>query len=370
MDGWHVHGEELPAWVGVGNLMVANWVVGCDCCPMDLGAKFCTAPWDLIVVVLTPAVAETHPLYLFMLKLSDLQERTQEEQWDQWGWRREGNTEFIEPEGDLTKRVLEEKTVRRLGVRREGNLFVVLHKAKVTDAIFEERHLRSRGPDNGIRFGSLTLGLATQRQRLENVSVGIVDVRRHVTRTDADALVAFTVLHRVDMLTGFFGTSTLHQFVSDLATRAKAVSWTPMFQSIRSRGESWAHPSFFLFFGCYRNIQVPETPDELPDTVPLGEDIVGELVSLDRMPQWERNDAGSPFVHNIGNIKMRRADWERWFKGCFQTCMWLGTALPGRGSQNKRAKRMRDGGGKAKGGKGFTKGKGKGKDKGKDKGRK
>ena len=57
---------------------------------------------------------------------------------------------------------------------------------------------------------------------------------------------------------------------------------------------------------------------------------------------------------------MNPPDWDRWFDGCFQTCVWIGTATPSRSSQNRQA--IMKGKGKGKGtGKGKGKGKGEGK---------
>ena len=124
-----------------------------------------------------------------------------------------------------------------------------------------------------------------------------------------------------------------------------------MYQPIRSLGESFVHPSFWLFFGYYRQITVPATVTEISDTLWLGLDIWEDMLRLEDMPQWERNDVGSAFVANVGHIKMKPPDWNRWFNGCFQTCLWLGTATPSRSSQMK------------------DRGKGKGKPKGKCKGK-
>ena len=64
---------------------------------------------------------------------------------------------------------------------------------------------------------------------------------------------------------------------------------------------------------------------------------------------------------------MNPVDWDWWFDGCFQTCVWIGTATPSRSSQNRQA--IMKGKGKGKGtGKGKGKGKGKGEGKGKRKG--
>ena len=76
---------------------------------------------------------------------------------------------------------------------------------------------------------------------------------------------------------------------------------------------------------------------------------------------------------------MKQPDWARWFNGCYQTFVWLGTSIPSQSSQEKQLAPDKfkgygncqgKGQGKGKGlGKGKDKGKGKGQDKGKDKGK-
>ena len=120
-------------------------------------------------------------------------------------------------------------------------------------------------------------------------------------------------------------------FVSDLGERSYAMSWTPMFQSVRSRGEELVFPSFLMFFGYYARITVPEEAIESEETDMLGDDIWNEMLRLEDMPAWGRNDQGSAFLQNLGAIIMKKPDWNRWFPCCFQTMVWLGTATQARG---------------------------------------
>ena len=121
--------------------------------------------------------------------------------------------------------------------------------------------------------------------------------------------------------------------------------------SSRLGGNPYVHPSFWLFFGYYRQITVPETDPEVSREGPwLGPDIRRDLIPLEQVPQWKRNDVGSAFLRNVCHIKMKPPDFGRWFDGCFQTCLWLGTATPSLSSQMKGYNRK---------GKGQPKGKGK-----------
>jgi len=187
-------------------------------------------------------------------------------------------------------------------------------------------------------------------------------------------LAAWTVLERIDMLTGFFGSGNnagchllrdnYWDWVAELAIRTCAISFTPLYQALEWMGESFVHPSFWLFFGYYRRITVPANDPEVSDEsgqglaggVPwLGNDMWRDLLPLEQVPQWKRNDVGSAFLRNVGHIKMKPPDFGRWFEGCFQTCLWLGTSTPSVSSQMRGNNRKN---------KGQPKGKGKGKGKG------
>ncbi len=248
--------------------------------------------------------------------------------------------------------VLAEKFVLRIAFETQ-KVFVVLHKAKVTGATYEEKYIRSRGfPVPGIHFGTLYVSMSQSRQRMAGVSVGIVDMRTMVLQSHPDVLVPWVVRDRIALLTGFFGVGDKTKaFVSELAVRTGAISWTPMYQALKFRGKYLVHPSFWLFFGYYRRIAVPENVTAVADTLCLGLDLWEEFIRLEDMPYRKRNDVGSGFLQNVGSIRMKPIDWNRWFNGCFQTCIWLGTSTPSRSSQAKaRAKA-----------KGKPKGKGKGK---------
>ena len=213
--------QPLPASVGLGNLMVATWAVGRECSIEDLARKLCTAPFDFICLVLSSAVAEDGDIMIFLRDLCKAHALA-------------ANAESGRK--DCAQMVLQEKTVHCLGKASWRRVFVVLHKAKVTGAVYDEQYIRSRGPERDMCFGTLRLCLDQRRQRMDGVTVGIIDVRREVDDYDVDALVSWAVLHRLDMLTGFFGNPCMAEFVSDFATRTGAISWTPFFQPIRNVG--------------------------------------------------------------------------------------------------------------------------------------
>jgi hypothetical protein len=201
--------------------------------------------------------------------------------------------------------------------------------------------------------------MVTTRQRMPDVVVGIIDVRIAVTEEDTMALAAWIMRHRIEVLTGFFGNHpSLQYWVRDLAKKTSAVSWTPMYQAVRRDNINWVHPSFYLFFGFYKRIVVPQYIPEMTGEVILQDDIWNDMLPLKDVPDWPRNDVGSSYVKSFGRMTMKTPDWKKWFNGCFQTVLWLGTATPGMGSQERH-----QGKGKGKGEAGKHRGKRKGKGK-------
>ena len=318
--------EPLPASVGHGNLMIATWVLGVGCDGDELGNRLAIAPFDCIVLVLSTAVVDTDCVYTYLRELSDMQ------------WMPHEDRETHMPASMAA--ALAEKTIFRLGEQREDHaMYVALHKAKVMSARYCEMQNRSRGAE-GLQFGTLCLSMDLSRQRMATVTVGIIDVRRKMEAADVEALTQWVVLDRIAMLTGFFGCCPdTHTFVAELAVRTRAVSLTPMYQAVKPAtavAGRWLHPSFFLLYGFFRQITVPEEDVAVvPQAVYLG-DIWDDMLPLSKRPQWNFNQQGSAFVHNLGNVKMKAPDWRRWFNYCFQTCLWLGTATPSKASQLKK----------------------------------
>jgi hypothetical protein len=234
--------------------------------------------------------------------------------------------------------LLQEKTVHALGNAAEGRrAFVALHNVKVTSAAYEERHIRSRGRDFGIHFGTLTLTLNDERHAMRKVRVGVIGVRERIHPDDTAAVAAWVSLHRLEMLTGNFGSKFLYEWVSELAMLSHAVSWAPMSQTVYSRhGVPMAYPCLFLLYGFYKKIKVPKVIATLPANLWLGGDIWHGMIHAAEVPTWDRNDNGSAFALNLGNIKMSMPNWDYWFDNCFQTCIWFGQSAPSIGSQKRQ----------------------------------
>ena len=116
--------QPLAASVGIGNLMMANWVLGDLCDGHEFGHRLAKAPFDCTVVVLSAAVAETSPIYSYLDDLSSMQ----------WLPPREW------PIGDSMADVLKEKTIYRLGENREHSVYVALNRAEIKSAKYEEKN--------------------------------------------------------------------------------------------------------------------------------------------------------------------------------------------------------------------------------------
>ena len=320
--------------------MVATWVVGRRCEPDVLGDKLSKTAYDIVVIAMSTAIADTDPIHEYLCELA-----------------RADSIPYHRSEERVTnvRTVLKQKTVRCIcSTAGKQTIFIALRKATIDRAEYVGRSIRSRGLGYGIRFGTLTLS----RKKLPSVSLGIIDVRSDVSQEDTIALASWAVLEKIHMLTGFFGyTGLTPTFVSDLAMSAGAISWTPMYQSIKdsSGDREYAHPSFFLFFGYCKHISVPPDATAVADTLELGDDIWNEMLPVEYMPAWDNNDAGSAFIENLGHIRMPLPDWRRWFNGCFQNCVLLDTSDPGRVTHATRLDRNRGSPGNC-----ATKGKGNG----------
>ena len=47
-----------------------------------------------------------------------------------------------------------------------------------------------------------------------------------------------------------------------------------------------------------------------------------------RRPEW-------PWTHNMGNVKQKNVDFQRWIPGCMQVVLWIGSARQGAGARAK-----------------------------------
>ena len=322
--------------------MMATWVVGQACDWWEIGEKLRLAPFDCVVLVMSSWVTRGDDIYKYFNDLANGNPR--------------GNSYLTE--------VLNEKAVYHLCRR----IFFALHRAKIQSCLHQAWSIRSRGEkSDGLEFCSLHLRMDNTRQRMEDIKVGILDMRGDVSGSDVDALVEWLVVDRVAILTGFFGKRT-QTAVAELAQRAGAILDQPLFQGAQfwsshsQGGEHWAHPSYFLLFGFYRAVTCTGAFSWVPNNFELGYDITSDMIQYDDIPAWPSNDNGLVFVPNLGHIKMKPADFRRWCQHCFQTCVWLGTATPSKRSQLRVAKASKN---KSKGKAGHRDGGKASKDKGK-----
>jgi hypothetical protein len=352
--------SELPASVGSSNIMIANWAVGRDASPLDLGRILAAAPFDCIVIVLTTAVAENDSVATFLTEL--VNSRPDFEQGT-----------LMHP---FLTGILAEKAVYRMFPKA----YVAIHRAKVKGFTFVESSLPgwSTSTQSGsstqpavaelapvVKFGTLSLHMDQTRQRLDEIRIGIVDMRYGFVSemlfwAKVDAMVEWISSDRVAVLTGHFGHSDA--FVKEVAMKANAISseplaqWLNVFLEYKQEWRTLTFPNYFLCFGYYRTIrQTHEHSAVLPHGWKFGEDLWYE--TRPTLPTWPRNDKGSPFVPNHGAIKMKHVNFDRWVEDVFQTCLWMGTSTPSKSSQEKQ--RCRSRGSSSKGKK--EKGKGKGK---------
>jgi hypothetical protein len=343
--------------------MVSTWVIGRDTLAEDLLNKLPDAPWDIIVVVMGTAVAddENPPAWLLLKQLSTMDMFPED---DPVVERIEDQLDDL----DGSLKVLKNKAIYFLGNThgkhgKPSRVCVILHKAKVSAAYYDEKYIpapqsrsgqsRSTTQMPGVRFGTLHLLLDKTRQKMSHVAVGIIYVEKggecekgkvafknHLS-LNMDSLVAWIIMDKIDLLTGYFGdcSSGTTAAVADLARQSHAISRMPMWQGLQfgmsreSPNGVWTHPTYWLIYGFYKKITTPmDTP--APEHW-FGNDIIDDMVPSAEVPVWLNNDHGSASVGNVGHIKMKPADMERWFDNCIQTCLWLGCSTPSYSVQNK-----------------------------------
>ena len=177
-----------------------------------------------------------------------------------------------------------------------------------------------------------------------------------MTAEQTRALAQWIILHRIVVLTGFFGNPSRARYgqqwrpyrhvddpLFELAMTAGAIGSAPLYQlvdmSVRPDASFWTHPSFFLFFGHYKEIKVPEDiPNFHEGDIDLGGDLERELVKEVQIPEWPAYDIGSAYVPHLHAITMTEVEWSRWFNGCWQTWVRIGKAS----SRAERKERQRE----------------------------
>ena len=126
------------------------------------------------------------------------------------------------------------------------------------------------------------------------------------------------------------------RWVSELAVRTGAIGSCPQYCVIRKCGKRLVHPSFYLFFAHATYVRVEEDLIDVPKDFALGEDVLEDMLPEDSMPRWEKNTHGNANISSLGSITQKDPAFDRWCHETFQTCMWVGTALTGQGSQKRQ----------------------------------
>ena len=328
----------LPCSVVAANFMVANWIIGKDCDEFELSEKLRQAPFDVVVLVLTTAVAGGDNILEWLTRLA----------------------ENSHDDEHSCLAVLEEKIVRNL----HPSVFVALHRAKVEGCEYKTCAFRSGGVSNQVHFGTLRLMMDTTRQSLPSIKLGILDARGPVSTKEVDTLAKWVVADQLAILTGFFPDDPA--VVESLAVRAGAIYFRPLAQGAawwdtwESRWVGMMARNYFLFFGYYKRVAEAYPYASIKVDWELGWDVWRDMVEPNRWPGWEHNDAGSVGVPRLGVIKTKQADLGRWAQNCLQTCVWIGTAIQGSGAQQRYWDRPNRSCGQASKGEGKEKSKSKG----------
>ena len=140
------------------------------------------SPFDCVVITMTSAVAATSKIARFFRELA-----------------RHNNVKG--PDVSIIREIMKEQAVLRLSLR----VYVALHRAKITGCQYFPFAIRSRGPSCTpaiIEFGTLCLDKDVKRQRMENISIGILDVEKQASAYQTEALAEWILMDRIAILTG------------------------------------------------------------------------------------------------------------------------------------------------------------------------
>ena len=202
---------------------------------------------------------------------------------------------------------------------------------------------------------------------MEQLVVGIVDVQDSPPLTDAHTLAQWAVDENVAMVTGWFGCCS-KEFWEVFANLAGAANIAPMYTQITlNNNEVVASPSYYIFFGPNEHQDWSPTATAVADTWKVERIGYAHFVKEDAIPLWYSAigfNKVNRTVPNLGKIKMKEAVFDRWFDGCFQTVLWIGSATSShrhREKHNDKKGTSKGKGAKGKCGKGQDRSRGKGK---------
>ena len=142
--------------------MIANWAIGQDAGPAKVAQTMKVVPFGVVIITLSTAVAETTRIAKFFRTL-----------WDP--------SQFNEEEVDLNE-VVKDHAVLRLSQR----VYVVVHRAKIVGCQYFPFTIHNSS--TRIDMGTLRLDKDVTRQRMDSISVGILDARHGASRHQIEAI--------------------------------------------------------------------------------------------------------------------------------------------------------------------------------------
>ena len=179
-EGARIDISTVPAYTvsESGNFMLQTCIVGKQCEPGELRIKLTASPFDVVVLVLSAAVADDDPVRDFPISAATI---------IKYGSYRS------------TEGLIEEKHVYWI----EDRVFLVVHRAKVQLCVYTQWATPTAVA--GLKFGVVDVHLDTTRQRLSIFKLGIVYISCAMDEAVVKALAGMCVCGRVAMVTGWFG---------------------------------------------------------------------------------------------------------------------------------------------------------------------
>ena len=339
-------GTAYTASMPAGNFMMATWYVDCKATKWEqLGAKMISAPFDIIVIMLSPSVRDDSVLN----PLSRLSK-----------YQRNQCTNSL---SELELQICMEKAV--ISTKSDDGVFWCVHRAKVlsvTPRIF----CLAEGQASEISFSAVAVALRARTHRMQLINIACIRMPHDTivsTRTIED--IADTIDYQaIAAVTGYFGKNTAA--VAAIGSKANAILDSPFFQPFLlgryededdSEKQLVIFPVYTIAFGFYSKCRIPDLNEAL--TAPnfddwadvtasnrsrgtrraLHNEFLSDMLLADiyKIPSWPFNDRGSSHVPHLGKITMKQIDWAQWIPGVFQLPLWMGQSLASARNRDRHA---------------------------------
>ena len=316
--------RDLPQWIGMGQCLLSTWILGQGAEIDTVRKAIMKAPFDCIVLMCSRAVEAGDRIAAWMTVTAERDQSC-------------SRKKRFPKDSFLAERAL---------FKVWDGCFIAINRNKVTecelnfwtpdeDEYIPQSHVTR---SSGVQLATVKLTFNVRRQNMPTMNLGILRVlSQHLSNQDVKDLIEWIIRSQVAVVTGYFGTDSPQLRRVAIASRATwaepAAQWMllpPDWKLQRRTRRVVTHPSFYMFFGDFRDFKLAENTPVPPWWPKFGDDLENELIDVTEFPTWPMNREGSPRVKHLGLIKTKPIDFkkERWTPCVLQTCIWLGTSQP------------------------------------------